>query len=178
MLFLIIQRQRDWWTPLLRGVFLLLLGALALLFPEPTAVAFVFVLGGFFLLDGFVVLGELMVARREPHPWFSFAEGVAEILFGILLILFPQILLGFLLVLVILWLLLFRGVGAVFFGLRAPLSGSYRTLFVLSGFLSFLFGVLLIFFPKLLVFFLAVYALLFGVLLLAYAITLWRTTKH
>ena len=165
----------NWWAVALRGVFGILFGIIAFVSPAATMLALALVFAGYLLADGvFGIISAVRAARAHERWGLLLAEGVLNILMGVIAALFPV---GAVLAFVIVtaaWALLTGGlmVGAAF-----KLNvGHGRWWLVLSGILSILWGLLLAISPLIgavvLTWWLGSYAIVFGVLLLILAFRL------
>jgi uncharacterized membrane protein HdeD (DUF308 family) len=137
-----------WWLPVLRGLLMIVLGLLLLVEPLGTLVALVWVFGVFAVVDGVVVLLQALLARGKPGFGWLVAEGLVDIAFGALIMLWPDVTALVLFYLLALWVLVL-GVTAVVVAVvqyRArDLAWSGTLVFGLVG---FLFGLLLAIKPQ------------------------------
>jgi len=137
-----------WWLPVLRGLLMIVLGLLLLVEPLGTLVALVWVFGVFAVVDGVVVLLQALLARGRPGFGWLVAEGLVDIAFGALIMLWPDVTALVLFYLLALWVLVL-GVTAVVVAVvqyRArDLAWSGTLVFGLVG---FLFGLLLAIKPQ------------------------------
>jgi uncharacterized membrane protein HdeD (DUF308 family) len=82
--------DRGWWLVLLLGLTSVAAGTIAIFFPGLTALALVLVMGANALVTGVL---EIVVAYRlrkiVQHEWLLILSGVAGIVFGVLVFLFP-----------------------------------------------------------------------------------------
>lgn len=85
------SRDRRWWQPLLLGVFSVVLGIVAILYPALTLLALVVLLGVNALVTGIVdIVVALRVRRHIKGELLLVLSGVASILFGAIVLLFPM----------------------------------------------------------------------------------------
>ncbi|TCD05438.1 HdeD family acid-resistance protein [Erythrobacteraceae bacterium CFH 75059] len=82
---------RNWGWFVLRGVLMLLVGVLAVLFPGPALFAFAVMFAAFSFMDGvFTLLSGIRRARADQPRWWPLAlSGVLGILIGVAFLLFP-----------------------------------------------------------------------------------------
>lgn len=159
-----------WWAIALRGVFAVLFGISAFVWPGLTLAVLVLLFGTYALLDGiFTIAGAVVQARNRMTWWPSLLEGIAGIVLGVLTILWPGITGLVLLYFIAAWAII-TGVLeiAAAFRLRKLIQGE---LFLgLSGLASIIFGLLMLFFPGAgalaVAWIIGTYALIFGVLLI------------
>jgi uncharacterized membrane protein HdeD (DUF308 family) len=167
---------RKWWLYVVRGVFAILFGVLALIWPEQTKVALVLVFGVYALGDGiFSLISGIAMYRYFKRWWAVLLEGIAGILVGVLTFLYPNATGLALLYFIAAWAVvtgIFEIVAAI--QLRRLIVGEWAM--ILSGLLSIALGVLLFVFPGAgatsLVWMIGIYAILFGTTLIILAIRL------
>ncbi len=76
--------SRNWWLPLVRGLFSIVFGILAIIFPGITLTSFILIFGAYALIDGgFSIYHALFHhANTNGRAWNLF-EGVISILAGL-----------------------------------------------------------------------------------------------
>lgn len=175
---LIAGLARNWWALVLRGVFAVLFGIAAFIWPGITLVVLVFLFGAYVLVDGvFAVIAGLRARGDEERWWALLVEGLAGIAAGIIAFVWPGITALVLLYLIAAWAIItgvFEIVTAV--RLREEIEGEW--LMGLAGLLSVLFGIALFLFPGsgavAVVWLIGSYAILFGIVLVALGLRLRR----
>lgn len=147
------QRTRErWWGRTLFGVIALIFGLAFLLVPGFTLVLFLYLFGFFMILSGLVLIGfSRSRARGSRHRGLNLAEGVIDIVLGIVALLAP----GF----TALWAIYLVGIFAILAGIlqiaegviaprgTATFGTSNRWLLVIGGLWSLAIGVLIVVFP-------------------------------
>jgi uncharacterized membrane protein HdeD (DUF308 family) len=165
---------RSWWVPALRGIFGILFGVLALMWPGLTLLTLVALFAAYALLGGITsVIGAIGHRRVDDDWWLPLLLGLVSIGAAIVAVVNP-VLTTLVLVLVIAANALVTGVldivAAV--GLRRELHGEW--LLALSGIASVVFGAMVFMYPLAgaiaLVWMVSVYAIITGVLLLSLAV--------
>ncbi|MFT4029302.1 MAG: DUF308 domain-containing protein [Protaetiibacter sp.] len=135
-----------WWLVLLRGIFAIILGILAFVWPVATAVAFVWVFAFYAIVDGAVNLVQAISTRKTDPSWgWLLTIGVVGLVAGILVLIFPFAA-GALALLVLLWIIAIWAVVGGIFGIPAAASissGAAKVWGVVFSVLSIVFGVLL-----------------------------------
>ena len=134
-----------WWMVLIRGILLILLGALTLWQPVVSVVAVVFVFGIYAIVDGVVaIVGGIASRKRNPDWGWLIAQGVLAIFAGVLIVLLPG-LAGILGVFAVLWFLVFSALvtGVMTIWTAARQSGGVKAWGIVAGILDLAFGVLL-----------------------------------
>jgi uncharacterized membrane protein HdeD (DUF308 family) len=166
---------RNWWVLALRGAVAILVGILALAYPDLTLEAFVIIFGIYAIIDGVMALAAGMRAAERHERWATLiVEGVLDLVAGAVMLLWPG--------LSLVALVLFLGIWAVVTGV-ALLAAAMRLrrlqgdwLLVFSGLASIVLGVILFLWPiagiVALAWWFGIYAIVFGGLLVALAFRL------
>ena len=165
--------RRPWWSTGLRGLFALLFGLAAIIWPGVTIIVLVTLFGAYALIDGVVAVGVSLHERRFIRRWWVLLlEGLAGIAFGVITLLWPAITAFALLYLVAAWAII-TGVFEVIAAFSGQVSPAREWTLALAGVLSILLGVLLAVQPGMglhvLAWFIGFYALFFGGLLIVRA---------
>jgi uncharacterized membrane protein HdeD (DUF308 family) len=154
----------HWWNFVLRGLFAILFGLLALFWPGMTLIALVILYGIYALADGVLALieGFHRDVRRAPLV----LEGILGIAAGVIAFVWPGITAFALLYIIAAWALV-TGIMEVIGAFRVKEHGVWLGL---SGVASVAFGVLLFAFPSsgalAVVTIIGIYGVVFGALLL------------
>jgi uncharacterized membrane protein HdeD (DUF308 family) len=170
--------RRGWWLFLVRGIIALAIGIFALVDPGATLGALVLLLGSFFLVDGVFSLVKAFRVMRSDHAWWLLGlSGLAGIVAGVLVFVFPGLTALTLSYLIGFWAIV-TGVleMVVAFSLRRAVAS--EILYLLFGAFSLVFGVFVLFTPGLglvyLTVMIAIYGFVAGFSLIATAIRLRR----
>lgn len=162
--------SRYWWAVALRGLFAILFGILALIWPSLTLLTLVYLFGAYVLVDGvFGVINGIQAYGERKRWWLLVLEGLLGIVVGILTFLWPDITALTLLYLIAAWAII-TGVLEIVqaIQLRKVIRG--ELLWIIGGALSVIFGFLLILFPGAgalsVIWLIGVYSILFGILLI------------
>ena len=166
---------QNWWAVALRGACGVVFGLIALFAPGAAMLSLALLFAGYLLADGVLGVVAAVRAARAHERWaLLLAEGILNVVMGLLAALFPAgAVLAFVLVNAA-WALLTGGLmlGAAF---RAQVSHG-RWWLALGGVVSLLWGVLLVFSPLVgavvLTWWLGGYAIAFGAVLLVLAFKL------
>lgn len=166
----------DWRWVLARGIFGVLFGILALLFPAAALAAVALLFAVYVAVDGAMALSSAWSHRQQGRGWGLLAfEGVVGLIAGFLALVFPGAALLALILLMSLWAFM-SGVVEIWAAtsLRHHPTGSI--LLGLAGVASIAFGLIVLFWPvagaAALLAIIAVYSLVFGVLLTAWSLRL------
>lgn len=168
---------RNWWAIALRGVAAVAFGVVALLMPEAAMFSLAILFAAYLLADGiFGIVAAVRAARANERWGLLLAEGVLNLLMGLLAAFFPAgAVLGFVLATAA-WALL---TGGLMLAAAFRLDQSHgRVWLAVGGILSLVWGVILVIAPLagavVLTWWLGGYATAFGVALLVLAFRLRR----
>jgi uncharacterized membrane protein HdeD (DUF308 family) len=163
---------KNWWLFTLRGVFAILFGLIALIFPGPTMLSLALLFSAYMLVDG--IVGIISAMRRRDQWGLLVFEGIINILVGIGAFLWPGLTVLAFVLLVAAWALVTGGLMAAA-SFRLNLDHG-RVWLLLGGLLSVAFGVLLIITPVIgaavLTWWMGAYALAFGIALVIFSFKL------
>ncbi|HEU5128985.1 MAG TPA: HdeD family acid-resistance protein [Glycomyces sp.] len=164
---------RDWGWVLLRGVFTIIFGVLALVWPGITLLALVVLFGVYAIIDGVTAIA--LGARRSTGRGWPILLGVLGVIAGIIALVWPGITAIALLYVIAFWALVI-GIDYLVQGIRLGHDAQGRWLMILSGVAALLLGVLLLFQPGegalTLVFTIGILAIIWGAITVATAIRL------
>jgi uncharacterized membrane protein HdeD (DUF308 family) len=168
---------RNWWAFLLRGVFAIIFGAVAIMLPGVTLAALVLLFAAYMLVDGiFAILAAVRAARRHERWGLLVLEGLADFAAGAIAILWPLITIIVFIYLIGAWAIV-SGTLLWVAAFRLALARG-RWLMALSGAISAVWGLVLLLSPLTgaiaLTWFMGAYALFFGVAMLVLAFRLRR----
>jgi uncharacterized membrane protein HdeD (DUF308 family) len=166
---------KNWWLFTLRGLFAILFGLTALIFPSPTILSLVLLFSAYMLVNGIVGIISAARAMRRRDQWGLLVfEGILNILVGLGAFLWPGLTVLAFVLLVAVWALVTGGLVAAA-GFRSNLEHA-RIWLSLGGLLSVSFGVLLIITPLIgaavLTWWMGAYALAFGIALVIFSFKL------
>lgn len=108
------RRVKHWWISMLIGILALVLAVWALVTPDKTLVAIVYVFITMFFISGIVEIAFAVSNREVLRGWgWGLTNGILEIVLGVILLIMPtSILTTILLYLVGFW-ILFRSLGNI-----------------------------------------------------------------
>ncbi len=161
---------RSWWVLILRGLFAVLFGLIAIAWPDITVFVIVTIFGAFLMLDGMIEVWVGFLERGRDEQWWTDALlGVLAVLGGVAVIVWPGI--------TAVGLVVFIGAAIAVYGammlyqayrLREEMTG--ERLLIVNGAVSLLLGLIFMVFPRAgavsLVYVIAAYIVAFGVLLI------------
>jgi uncharacterized membrane protein HdeD (DUF308 family) len=166
---------RNWWAIGLRGIFAIVFGLIALIWPGIALGALIILFGAYAFLDGIFALVAAVRAAERHRAWWALAlEGVFGIVIGIGAWVWPGLTALALLYLIAAWALL-TGIAELVAAYRLHEAGNHGWVLAVAGVLSVIFGLYLFVFPGAgalsVIWIIGVYAIVFGITLLGLA---WR----
>jgi uncharacterized membrane protein HdeD (DUF308 family) len=167
---------RHWWVVALRGVFAIIFGVLALIWPGLTLFVLIAMFGAYALVDGiFAVIAGIASYGRNERWWAVLLEGIAGIILGVLTFLWPGTTALVLVYFIAAWALI-TGVFEIAAAIRLRKEIEGEWMMILSGILSIIFGVFLVAAPGAgalgLTLVIGAYAIVFGILFIILAFRL------
>ena len=169
--------ERGWWALALRGLLGVVVGIIALSWPQATFGVLLVLLGAYFFLDGVLALSATFHAAREDRTWWPYLlQGLLGIAVGLLAFTRPLSVAFAVIILVALRCLVtgFTEIGTAIWFHRETSKNEW--LLWLAGLTSIAFGILILFRPAAgalaLVWLIGAYAILFGIFELAAAFRL------
>jgi uncharacterized membrane protein HdeD (DUF308 family) len=172
---------QNWWLFLLRGIFGIIFGVLALIFPGPTMLSLVLLFSAYMLVDGvFGIVSAVRAIRRKEDRWgLLIVEGLFDIATGVVAFLWPGLTVIAFVWLIAAWAIVTGGLLTAV-GFRLNIDHG-RWWMVLGGLLSLAYGVLMIIAPLIgaivLTWWIGAYALAFGIALVIFSLKL-RSRQH
>lgn len=165
-----ITLSKNWWIFVVRGLFAIIFGLLALIWPSLTLFALVLFFGAYVLADG-VFQVYSAISRREDFDrwWLLLLEGLFGIIFGILTFAWPGITSFVLLILIASWAFI-TGLLEIAAAIQLRKEIENEWLLAFSGIISIALGFLMIIWPATsalaFAFMVGIYAVMFGVALI------------
>ncbi|NQT29084.1 MAG: HdeD family acid-resistance protein [Candidatus Saganbacteria bacterium] len=163
--------DRTWGSLVLRGLFAIIIGVIAILWPGITLEVLVILFALFALLDGALAF----VAAVETDWWPFILSGVISVLIGLAIFIWPAPALLIIIYVIAIWAVItgiFQIVGGI--AMRKQVSGEW--MMILSGIASLILGSILVIFPLLgtlaYIWVFGIYAVIFGVLMVGSAFQL------
>ncbi|SDH03897.1 Uncharacterized membrane protein HdeD, DUF308 family [Rhodococcus triatomae] len=106
--------KQVWWIALIRGIFAIIFGIIALAWPQITVLALVVVFGVYAIIDGVVAVARAVQHRKIDSGWGWWAAlGVVSVVAGIVALVWPGITAVVLLYLIAFYAIFFGILGAV-----------------------------------------------------------------
>ena len=83
-------RNQRWWPALLRGIAGIIIGILTFFWPGTTALALLYLIAAWEIVTGTIeIIAAIQLRRIIPNEWVMIISGIASILFGLILVIFP-----------------------------------------------------------------------------------------
>jgi uncharacterized membrane protein HdeD (DUF308 family) len=84
------EREAHWWALLIQGVLSIIAGCLAFFIPGLTALALLYLIGGWAIATGILsIVAAVRLRKQITGEWVMVLSGVLSIIFGVLLFAFP-----------------------------------------------------------------------------------------
>lgn len=161
--------KRIWWVPVLRGVFLLILGGIMLANPLWSVTALVWIFGIFAIIDGIVAIAEWFTQRKETGAGWWLLSGIVSLVIGLVAVIWTEKTATFVFWLIAIWVLLVGILQIIAAVIRYRAKDDNWSWILASGLVSFLIGLLLVTHPtdsvKFIIVILGLFAFAAGVLL-------------
>ena len=175
--------SQNWWLVLLRGVFAILFGILAFIWPGITWLTLILLFGVYAIVDGVVAIWTGISRTKETPRWWVFlVEGLIDIVAGIVALIWPGLTSLVLIYMIASWAVI-TGILEIVAAIRLRNEISNEWLLGLGGLVSIVLGVLLFLRPVAgglaIIWTIGAYALIFGVLLviLSFRLRNWNTPE-
>src|SRR6266699_1385295 len=95
---------QPWWSLLARGIIAVLFGLAALFWPGLTLLVLIYIFGAFALVEGIITIYlSFQVRDMQTNWWMLLLEGIAGVILGILVFIWPGITALVLLFLIAAW---------------------------------------------------------------------------
>lgn len=138
---------RNWWLFALRGVFAIVFGVVAFVWPEVTRLALVLWFGAYLVLDAILALVIGIGPLRGTRWWAMIVTGLVGIVAGVLVLIWPDTAALTLLYLVAIWAVA-KGVLEIAAAIAFRREIENEWALGLTGLASIALGVLLVAFPQ------------------------------
>ena len=136
-----------WWLVLMRGIFGVIFGVIALVSPGIALLTLVWLFGFYAILDGIAAIAIGIRTRGEPHWIWTIVQGVASVLAGVIALFWPGVTALAGLFVVAFWAIVL-GIGEIGGAFASRKGGSNAWGWTLAaGILNVIFGVLLLIGP-------------------------------
>lgn len=83
---------RPWWEMVVRGILLLILGIIAMVYPDITLAIIILLFGALILVEGiFLVIGSIVVRADDPMWVVLLIGGIISIILGSIILVWPDV---------------------------------------------------------------------------------------
>lgn len=162
----------SWWFWAIRGVFAIIFGVLAMVFPGDALQALVYIFGAYALIDGVVTVYNA-VANRVTNWGWQLVEGIISIIAGLVAFFLP-VLTGLTILLIIGFWAVATGIMQMIAAWRLRKEIENEIWLGLAGLMSVIFGVYIFINPLagalVTAMIIGIYSILFGIFLIALAV--------
>lgn len=160
--------QKKWWLVLLRGIFAIIFGLIALLSPGIILVTLLFYFGFVALFSGLFLIIEGIAVKSDDRG-MRILEGIITLLFGLLFISMPGFVTASIMYFIAFWAIL-GGIFQIITAIRLRKEIQNEWLAILNGVITLIFGILVLFNiiagAQALIMIFGIYALIAGILLI------------
>ena len=172
--------SQNWWLVVLRGVFAILFGVLAFVWPALTWLTLIVMFGVYAIVDGVVAIITGVVRAKDSPRWWAFLlEGLIGIGAGVVALILPELTTLVVIYMIASWAVI-TGILEIAAAIRLRNEITNEWVLGLGGLISIALGVLLFLRPAAgglaIIWIIAGYALIFGILLviLGFRLRNWR----
>ncbi|SMD11590.1 HdeD family acid-resistance protein [Lentzea albidocapillata] len=167
--------MQRWWLFTVRGVFAVLFGLAALIWPGLTLLALIILWGAYALFDGATMLYLTLTHKEWPARWALGLIGVLGLVTGLIALFWPGITATALLLLIAVWALV-TGALQIVDAIRLRKVMTNEWFYIVTGALTVLLGIILVVNPAAgalaFVITIGVFAILWGVVLVLFSLRL------
>jgi len=173
--------KRAWIWSIVRGALMIVFGILAFVWPLGTAVALAGLVGIFALVDGVIDIIDAIRFRGSPGVGLRVFLGIVSLVFGALLLFWPHISLGVLVIFVAIWSILIGALQIIANVSLRTQSGRSWVWGVIAGAIGVIFGIVVLIWPKAgvvtLIWLIGIWAIVFGIMLIVLGIQLRKAAQ-
>ena len=173
--------RHAWIWQIVRGAVMIVFGLLALIWPLHTAVVLVYLVGIFALVDGIIDIIDAIRFRGSPGVGLRVFLGIVSLLFGLLVLFWPQISLAVLAIIIAIWAILIGALQIIANVSLRKESGRSWVWGVIAGAVGVVFGIIVLITPKVgvitLFWLLGIWAIIFGIILIVLGIQLRKAAQ-
>jgi uncharacterized membrane protein HdeD (DUF308 family) len=84
------ERNQRWWMLLLQGIAAIIIGVLTFLWPGTTALVLLYFIAAWEIVTGILeIVAAIQLRRIIENEWVMIITGIASIIFGLILFVFP-----------------------------------------------------------------------------------------
>src|SRR6476660_1092394 len=173
--------KRAWIWSIVRGARMIVFGILAFVWPLGTAVALAVLVGIFALVDGVIDIIDAIRFRGSPGVGLRVFLGIVSLVCCALLLFWPHISLGVLVIFVAIWSILSGALQIIANVSLRSQSGRSWVWGVIAGAIGVIFGIVVLIWPKAgvvtLIWLIGIWAIVFGIMLIVLGIQLRKAAQ-
>ncbi|MFL6046499.1 MAG: HdeD family acid-resistance protein [Propionibacteriaceae bacterium] len=173
--------RKIWIFAIIRGVLGILFGLIALFAPIATALVLAIVIGIYAIVDGVFDIVEAIRHRGSSSMVFRIVLGVVSILFGIVVLIWPGMSLGILVIMVGIWAIIIGVLQIVSSVGHRAVPNSGWVWGIVGGALAILFGVLVLVWPGTglvtIIWIIGIWAIVWGIVLIVLGVQLRKAAR-
>jgi uncharacterized membrane protein HdeD (DUF308 family) len=84
------ERNQRWWVLLIQGIAGIIVGLITFFWPGPTALVLLYFIAAWEIITGVMeIIAAIQLRRIIENEWLMIITGIASIIFGLILIIFP-----------------------------------------------------------------------------------------
>lgn len=162
--------SRHWWMLVVRGLFALLFGFAAFMWPHLTLKTLILLFGAYAIVDGVLAIGNAFAELdKSKYWWVKLLAGLAGIIIGVVTFTWPG-LTGLALLYLIGWYAILKGIFEITTAILLRRVIEKKWLIILAGIAAIIFGVIMLLDPVTgalaVVWLIGVYAIMYGLFLI------------
>ena len=173
--------RKIWIFAIIRGVIGILFGLIALFAPIATALVLAIVIGVYAIVDGVFDIVEAIRHRGSSSMVFRIVLGVVSILFGIVVLVWPGMSLGILVIMVGIWAIIIGVLQIVSSVGHRAVPNSGWAWGIAGGALAILFGVLVLIWPDTglvtIIWIIGIWAIVWGIVFILLGVQLRKAAR-
>ena len=173
--------RKIWIFAIIRGVLGILFGLIALFAPIATALVLAIVIGVYAIVDGVFDIVEAIRHRGSSSMVFRIVLGVVSILFGIVVLVWPGMSLGILVIMVGIWAIIIGVLQIVSSVGHRAVPNSGWVWGIVGGALAILFGLLVLVWPGTglvtIIWIIGIWAIVWGIVFIVLGVQLRKAAR-
>jgi uncharacterized membrane protein HdeD (DUF308 family) len=141
---------RPWWEMVLRGIMLLILGVIAMVYPDITLAIIILLFGALILVEGiFLVIGAIMAKAEDPMWVVLLIGGIVSVALGAIILVWPDLTARVVLFLIGAWALISGLINLMWaLKVRKHEEVTGKSVHAIFGILGIAFGIIAIAWPE------------------------------
>jgi uncharacterized membrane protein HdeD (DUF308 family) len=173
--------KKIWIFAIIRGILGVLFGLIALFAPITTALVLAIVIGAYAIVDGIFDIVEAIRHRGSSSMVWRIMLGAVSILFGILVLVWPGISLGILVIMVGVWAIVIGILQIISSARHRAIPNSGWVWGIIGGALAILFGILVLVRPGTglitIIWIIGIWAIVWGIIFIVLGVQLRKAAR-